>query len=77
MNKLRKLYRDFFGLTEAFGKIETEDPAQAETMAKKGMNVKLVKPGMATEELDPVGQEDNDIDNDGKKIISGHVTIVK
>lgn len=67
MNKLRKLYRDFFGLTEAIGKIETEDPAQAETMAKKGMNVKLVKPGMATEELDPVGQEDNDIDNDGKK----------
>jgi hypothetical protein len=41
MNKFKKLYRDFFGLTEATGKIETDDPAQAETMAKKGMNVKF------------------------------------
>ena len=66
MNKFKKLYRDFFGLTEATGKIETDDPAQAETMAKKGMNVKLVKPGMTTEELDAVGHEDADINNDGK-----------
>jgi hypothetical protein len=55
MNKFKKLYRDFFGLTEATGKIETDDPAQAETMAKKGMNVKLVKPGMTTEDLDAAG----------------------
>ena len=67
MNSLKKLYRDFFGLNEAVGKIETEDPKQAEEMAKKGMTVKLVKPGMTTEDLDPVGQEDDDIDNDGKK----------
>jgi hypothetical protein len=67
MNKFKKLYRDFFGLTEATGKIETDDPAQAETMAKKGMNVKLVKPGMTTEDLDAVGHEDADIDNDGKQ----------
>ena len=67
MNKFKKLYRDFFGLTEATGKIETDDPAQAETMAKKGMNVKLVKPGMTTEDLDVVGHEDADIDNDGKQ----------
>ena len=49
MNSLKKLYRDFFGLTEAAGKIETDDPKQAEEMAKKGMNIKLVKPGMTTE----------------------------
>ena len=67
MNSLKKLYRDFFGLTEAAGKIETDDPKQAEEMAKKGMTVKLVKPGMTTEDLDPIGQEDDDINNDGKK----------
>jgi hypothetical protein len=67
MNSLKKLYRDFFGLTEAAGKIETDDPKQAEEMAKKGMTVKLVKPSMTTEDLDPIGQEDDDINNDGKK----------
>ena len=67
MNSLKKLYRDFFGLSEAVGKIETDDPKQAEEMAKKGMTVKLVKPGMTTEKLDPIGHEDADIDNDGKK----------
>ena len=49
MNSLKKLYRDFFGLNEATGKIETDDPKQAEEMAKKGMNIKLVKPGIKTE----------------------------
>lgn len=49
MNSLKKLYRDFFGLNEAVGKIETDDPKQAEEMAKKGMNIKLVKPGIKTE----------------------------
>lgn len=67
MNSLKKIYRDFFGLTEAVGKIETDDPKQAEEMAKKGMTVKLVKPGMTTEDLDPVGYEDSDMNNDGKK----------
>lgn len=53
MKSLKKIYRDFFGLNEqTAGKIETDDPKQAEEMAKKGMNVKLVKPGMATEEVD-------------------------
>lgn len=51
MNKLKKLYRDFFGLREEVGKIETDDPKQAEDMAKKGLSVKLVKPGMS-EDLD-------------------------
>jgi len=52
IKSLKKIYREFFGLNEDTGKIETEDPKQAEEMAKKGMNVKLVKPGMTTEELD-------------------------
>jgi len=54
MNRFKKLYRDFFGLNESVpGKIETTDPKQAEEMAKKGIAVKLVKPGMKTEsELD-------------------------
>jgi hypothetical protein len=54
MNNLKKLYRDFFGLTEqTTGKIETSDPKQAEVMAKKGMNVKLVKTDLTNEsELD-------------------------
>ena len=52
MNKLKKLYREFFGLNEDTGKIETEDVNQAEEMAKKGINVKLVKPDMSTEDVD-------------------------
>lgn len=60
MNSLKKLYRDFFGLNEAAGKIETDDPKQAEEMAKKGMDVKLVKPGMTTEDLEPTAPEDID-----------------
>ena len=60
MNSLKKLYRDFFGLNEAAGKIETDDPKQAEEMAKKGMDVKLVKPGMTTEDLEPTAPQDID-----------------
>lgn len=60
MNSLKKLYRDFFGLNEAAGKIETDDPKQAEEMAKKGMDVKLIKPGMTTEDLEPTAPEDID-----------------
>ena len=68
MNKFKKLYRDFFGLNEATtGKITTDDPNQAADLVKKGLNVNLVKPGLANEDLDPVGQEDADIDNDGKE----------
>lgn len=58
MNSLKKLYRDFFGLNEAVGKIETDDPKQAEEMAKKGMNIKLVKPGIKTE----TSNDDTNID---------------
>ena len=68
MNKFKKLYRDFFGLNEATtGKITTDDPDQAADLVKKGLNVNLVKPGLANEDLDPIGHEDADIDNDGKK----------
>lgn len=46
MNTFKKLYRDFFGLREAVvGSIETDDAKQAEEFVKKGMNVKLTKPG--------------------------------
>lgn len=46
MNTFKKLYRDFFGLREAVvGSIETDDEKKAEEFAKKGMNVKLTKPG--------------------------------
>ena len=47
MNTFKKLYRDFFGLREdVVGSIETSDAKQAEDFAKKGMNVKLTKPGI-------------------------------
>lgn len=44
MNKLKKLYKEFFGLTEQTetGSISVKDPKKAEELAKKGINVKLV-----------------------------------
>ena len=44
MNKLKKLYKEFFGLTEqvAKGSISVKDPSKAEELAKKGLDVKLV-----------------------------------
>jgi hypothetical protein len=44
MNKLKKLYKEFFGITEqaAKGSISVKDPAKAEELAKKGLDVKLV-----------------------------------
>ena len=48
MSTFKKLYRDFFGLREAVGQVETDDAKQAEEFAKKGMNVKLTKPGIKT-----------------------------
>lgn len=44
MNKLKKLYKEFFGLTEQAekGSISVKDPAKAEELAKKGLDVKLV-----------------------------------
>ena len=48
MNTFKKLYRDFFGLREAVvpGQVTTDDAKKAEEFAKKGMNVKLTKPGI-------------------------------
>jgi hypothetical protein len=47
MDTFKKLYRDFFGLREVAtpGQITTDDAKKAEEFAKKGMNVKLTKPG--------------------------------
>jgi hypothetical protein len=44
MNKFKKLYKEFFGLTEEAkkGSISVKDPAKAEELAKKGLDVKLV-----------------------------------
>jgi hypothetical protein len=44
MNIFKKLYRDYFGLAEQTtrGSISVKDPKQAEDLAKKGLDVKLV-----------------------------------
>ena len=44
MNKLKQLYRDYFGLTEQAtkGSISVNDPAKAVELVKKGLDVKLV-----------------------------------
>ena len=44
MNKLKKLYKEFFGITEQAekGSISVKDPNKAEELAKKGLDVKLV-----------------------------------
>jgi len=44
--------------------VVTDDPAKAEALAKKGVMVKLVD--SVDEKLDPIGKEDDDINNDGK-----------
>jgi len=43
MSNIKKLYKDFFGITEQVkGIISVKDPAKAEELAKKGLDVKLV-----------------------------------
>jgi hypothetical protein len=44
MNTFKKLYKQFFGLTEQSekGTISVKDPMEAEKLAKKGLDVKLV-----------------------------------
>jgi hypothetical protein len=44
MNNIRKFYKEFFGLREQDekGSISVKDPAKAEELAKKGLDVKLV-----------------------------------
>ena len=44
MNAFKKLYKEFFGLTEQTekGTISVKDPAKAEELAKKGLDVKIV-----------------------------------
>lgn len=55
MNKIKKLYKEFFGLQEqstASGKIETSDEEKAQELAKKGVTVKLTTPGITENEID-------------------------
>ena len=44
MSNIKKLYKQFFGLREQAekGSISVKDPAKAEELAKKGLDVKLV-----------------------------------
>jgi len=44
MSNIKKFYKEFFGLREQAGKgsISVKDPAKAEELAKKGLDVKLV-----------------------------------
>jgi hypothetical protein len=77
MNKFKKLYRDFFGLTEQAVK-GTPDPAKDVVLSPEDAKVpekikaaqdilKTTKGRLHIEgELDVVGHEDDDIDNDGK-----------
>ena len=44
--------------------VVTDDPTKAAALAKQGVMVKLVD--SVDEKLDPVGKEDDDINNDGK-----------
>jgi len=55
MNKIKKLYKEFFGLQEqstAPGKIETSDIKKAQELAKNGVTVKLTTPGITENEID-------------------------
>jgi hypothetical protein len=60
MNTLKKLYRDFFGLTEQVapkadptkGTVSTKDPKHAEELAKKGVNVNLTETEIDEAKLD-------------------------
>jgi len=71
MSKLKKLYREFFGLTEGNRNIPGLDPADAANLANYNKELEktqsLMKGMGVTEKLDPIGYEDDDIDNDLKK----------
>ena len=44
-------YMDFFGLSEQEGIVTTEDPTEAEKLAKKGVNVNLTKEELEEDEI--------------------------
>jgi len=72
MNTFKKLYRDFFGLREAVvtGQITTADPKQAEEFAKKGMNVKITKPGVTTPVTTGIKTEEANTELDEAQLIN-------
>lgn len=75
MNIFKKMYRDFFGLNEQAAssmthgrKVPGIDPKDAENLKKYNLELEKTKNLMKgmDEDLDPVGKEDSDIDNNGK-----------
>ena len=70
MNKFKKLYRDFFGLTEqtkATHSMFSVTDKDVQNMEKMAQAAGKLKQALGEENLDPVGHEDDDIDNDGIK----------
>ena len=68
MNMFKKMYRDFFGLNETVLSIDTKKPGyQNAFKLAKDQAAKDPKIQIKLEDLDPVGKEDADIDNNGKK----------
>ena len=72
MNTFKKLYRDFFGLREAVvpGQVTTDDAKQAEEFAKKGMNVKLTKPGQIVPTTTGMKTEEANLELDEAQLIN-------
>jgi len=71
MNTFKKLYRDFFGLREAVvGSIETDDAKKAEEFAKKGMNVRLTKPGVKPVSMTAIKTEEANTELDEAQLIN-------
>ena len=72
MNTFKKLYRDFFGLREAVvpGQVTTDDAKQAEEFAKKGMNVKLTKPGQIAPTTTGMKTEEANLELDEAQLIN-------
>jgi len=72
MNTFKKLYRDFFGLREAVvpGQVTTDDAKQAEDFARKGMNVKLTKPGQIAPTTTGMKTEEANLELDEAQLIN-------
>lgn len=73
MNKFKKLYRDFFGVSEGKLAIPSQPEIDATTKSMQNLKIAMQDLGktmkdnglMSEYELDAVGNEDDDIDNDG------------
>ena len=75
MNMFKKMYRDFFGLNEQTAssmthgrKVPGIDAKDADNLKRYNIELEKTKNLMKgmDEDLDPVGKEDSDVDNNGK-----------